>query len=71
MKEYDFGQTLAFITQGKGDLRGIFNAQLDQLRPPRRAFKKIIKPAELAKKLRKSQRLVFILLFQTKILQDS
>jgi hypothetical protein len=51
MKEYDFGQTLAFISQGKGDLREIFNQQPDKPKPPKRVLKKILRPAELAKKL--------------------
>jgi len=51
MKEYDLGQTLAFMNQRKGDLRQIYNQYPAKPEPPRRILKKILKPAELAKKL--------------------
>ena len=51
MKEYDFGQTLAFISQGKGDLREMFKQQPDKTKPLKRVTKRTLKPAELAKKL--------------------
>jgi hypothetical protein len=50
MKEYDFGQTLAFISEGKGDLREIYSQQPTKPKPLRRVLR-ILKPAELAKKL--------------------
>ena len=51
MKEYNFRQTWALIGQGKGDLREIYNQQPDKPQPPRTVLKRILKPAELAKKL--------------------
>jgi hypothetical protein len=51
MKEYDFGQTWAFISQGKGDLREIYNQHPDKFTSPKKLPKRILKPAELAKKL--------------------
>lgn len=52
MKEYDFGQTWALISQGKGDLREIYSQQPpDKTKPSRGVTKRILRPAELAKKL--------------------
>jgi len=51
MKEYDFGQTLALISQGRGELRDIYDQQPDKPKPSKKVPKRILKPAELAKKL--------------------
>jgi hypothetical protein len=51
MKEYGFGQTLALISEGKGELRDIYNQRPEKPKPPKKPTKRILKPSELAKKL--------------------